>query len=175
MPKKRKAPKARRQRTVPRAKSKTSSKAKVKSAPSRRPAAASRPGKSSAPQAVTSFAPRTIFDLLHPGATTASGPSFRDAPDGWTPAHANTLAAEAGLALTEDHWEAIRVLQGCYKDELLPRIRLLRDALEARFDERGGMKYLFGIFPGGPIAQGCVFAGLKPPHGARDLSFGSVA
>lgn len=119
-------------------------------------------------------APRTIYDILHPGAD-ASDPSFRDAPDNWTPAHARTLAGEAGLALTEDHWEVIRVLQGCYKDEVSPRIRLLRDALEARFASRGGMKYLFEILPGGPIAQGCALAGLKPPHGAKDLSFGSVA
>jgi tRNA 2-thiouridine synthesizing protein E len=85
------------------------------------------------------------------------------------------FAAAAGLNLTEDHWEVIRVMQGCYKDELKPRIRLLRDALEARFAHRGGMKYLFGILPGGPIAQGCALAGVKPPHGATDLSFGSVA
>ena len=55
------------------------------------------------------------------------------------------------------------MLQGCYKDEVSPRIRLLRDALEARFAGKGGMKYLFGILPGGPIAQGCALAGLKPP------------
>jgi tRNA 2-thiouridine synthesizing protein E len=119
--------------------------------------------------------PRTIFDILHPGAAAASDPSFRDAPDGWTPAQARALAAQAGLTLTEDHWEVIRVLQGCYKDEVSPRIRLLHDALVARFAGKGGMKYLFGILPGGPIAQGCALAGLKPPAGAKDLSFGSIA
>ena len=116
-----------------------------------------------------------MYGILHPDTMTEADPRFPDAPDGWTPAHAKALAAETGLSLTEDHWEVIRVLQGCYKDEAAPRIRLLRDALEARFANRGGIKYLFAILPGGPIAQGCALAGVKPPHGARDLSFGSVA
>jgi tRNA 2-thiouridine synthesizing protein E len=120
-------------------------------------------------------APRTIFEIVHPGAASVADPSFRDAPEGWTPAQAGVWAAETGLKLTDEHWEVVRVLQGSYKDEPSPRIRLLRDALEARFADRGGMKYLFEIFPGGPIAQGCLLAGLKPPHGARDVSFGSVA
>jgi len=175
MPTKRKAPKAARRKAAPKAKTKTAGKAKAKAAPSTERKATSRASDPAAPQTAVRPVPRTIFDILHPGAATASDPSFRDAPDGWTPAHAQVLAAEVGLKLTEDHWEVIRVLQGCYKDEVLPRIRLLRDALQARFASKGGMKYLFGILPGGPIAQGCGLAGLKPPHGARDLSFGSVA
>lgn len=116
-----------------------------------------------------------MYSILHPGVELQSEPDFRDAPDGWTQAHARALAAEAGLKLTEDHWEVVRVLQGCYKDEVAPRLRLLRDALEARFAGKGGIKYLFEILPGGPIVQGCALAGLKPPTGAKDLSFGSVA
>jgi TusE/DsrC/DsvC family sulfur relay protein len=171
MPKKRKALKAARRKAAPRAKAKTAVKAKAKAAPSKKRKAASRASDPAAARPV----PRTIFDILHPGAAAASDPSFRDAPDGWTPAQARALAAKAGLTLTEDHWEVIRVLQGCYKDEVSPRIRLLHDALVARFAGKGGMKYLFGILPGGPIAQGCALAGLKPPAGAKDLSFGSIA
>jgi tRNA 2-thiouridine synthesizing protein E len=175
MPKKRKVPKAAQRKAAPIAKPKTAGKAKSKAAPSTKPKAASRARNPGPPQTAAQPVPRTIFDILPPGAATESDPSFRDAPENWTPAYAQALAAEAGLTLTEDHWEVIRVLQGCYKDEVAPRIRLLRDALEARFASKGGMKYLFGILPGGPIAQGCGLAGLKPPHGARDLSFGSVA
>jgi TusE/DsrC/DsvC family sulfur relay protein len=174
MPKKRKAPKAGRKKTTPRAKAKTAANAKAKVASSKKRKVASR-ASDPAVQTAARPVPRTIFDILHPGAATAADPSFPDAPEGWTPAQARVLAAKASLSLTEDHWEVIRVLQGSYKDEVAPRIRLLRDALEARFAGKGGMKYLFGILPGGPIAQGCVLAGLKPPAGARDLSFGSVA
>jgi TusE/DsrC/DsvC family sulfur relay protein len=173
MPTKRKAPKAARRKTAPKAKAAVTSKAKA--APRTSLQAATRASDPHAPQVRTPSAPRTIFDILHPGAATGFDPSFRDAPDGWSPDHARTLAAAANIELTDDHWEVIRVLQGCYKDELSPRIRLLRDALEARFASKGGMKYLFAILPGGPIAQGCTLAGVKPPHGARDLSFGSVA
>jgi tRNA 2-thiouridine synthesizing protein E len=172
MPKKRKAPKAAQRKAVPRATAKTAAKAKAKAAPSTKRKAAARVSDPAAPQTPV---PRTIFDIMHPGAAIASDPSFRDAPDGWTPTHARALAADADLTLMDDHWEIIRVLQGCYKDEAQPRIRLLHNALEARFASKGGTKYLFGILPGGPIVQGCALAGLKPPHGARDLSFGSVA
>jgi tRNA 2-thiouridine synthesizing protein E len=189
---KQKTPKTERRRTVSKVKVKSTSKAKptnIKSAGSTKstgkqgaPAAtafrrkpATGGGGPSAVHGQASSNPRTIFELLHPGAATGADPDFRDAPDGWTAERARVLAAAAGLGLTDDHWEVIRVLQGCYKDELQPRIRLLRDALEARFANKGGMKYLFGILPGGPIAQGCALAGVKPPHGATDLSFGSVA
>ena len=174
MPKKRKAPARAKRKAASIAKAKTAGKAKRKAAPPTKRKAASRASTSPAPQTQTRAAPRTMYGILHPGLEIESNSSFRDAPEDWMPAHARELAAEAGLKLTEDHWEVIRVLQGCYKDEVSPRIRLLRDALEARFAGKGGMKYLFGILPGGPIAQGCVLAGLKPPAGARDLSFGSV-
>jgi tRNA 2-thiouridine synthesizing protein E len=116
-----------------------------------------------------------MYSILHPGVELQAEPDFRDAPEGWTRAHAQSLAVKAGLRLAEDHWEVIRVLQGCYKDEVSPRLRLLHDALEARFAAKGGMKYLFGIFPHGPITQGCALAGLKPPIGAREDSAGTVA
>jgi len=120
------------------------------------------------------YAPTSMHDILYPSAED-SDLDFRDAPAGWTKAKAEELAINAGFKLTEDHWEVMRVLQGCYKDEAAPRLRLLRDALQARFAAKGGVKYLYRILPGGPIVQGCALAGLKPPAGARDLSFGSVA
>jgi tRNA 2-thiouridine synthesizing protein E len=180
MPRKRRTQKTAPRRTARRAAAKAAGKAKTakaarKPVPARRPKPAARTGGPAAPPAAARPAPRTIYGILHPGALAATDPDFRDAPEDWTPAAARALAGAAGLALTDDHWEVIRVLQGCYKDEVAPRIRLLRDALEARFAGRGGMKYLFEILPGGPIAQGCALAGLKPPHGARDPSFGSVA
>jgi TusE/DsrC/DsvC family sulfur relay protein len=173
MPTKRKAPARTKKKAAPVAKAKVAGKAKKKAAPPTKRKAASRASTSPAPR--TRTAPRTMYDIVHPGVEAVMDPSFRDAPEGWTPASARALAAEVGLNLTEDHWEVIRVLQGCYKDEVSPRIRLLHDALNARFAGKGGMKYLFGILPGGPIAQGCALAGLKPPAGATNVSFGSVA
>jgi TusE/DsrC/DsvC family sulfur relay protein len=167
MPVKRKSPKRTKKKAAPKLKKKrTSSKKRTAIAPIK-----SNP----LPQFPRRPAPPTMYSIMHPDVELQAEPDFRDAPEGWTRAHARNVAAKAGLKLTEDHWEVIRVLQGCYKDEVSPRIRLLHDALEARFAGKGGIKYLFGILPGGPIAQGCALAGLKPPAAAKDSSFGSVA
>jgi tRNA 2-thiouridine synthesizing protein E len=53
-------------------------------------------------------------------------------------------------------------------------MRELHDALDERFHTRGGMKFLYRLFPGGPVAQGCRLAGLPVPAGAVNPSFGSV-
>ena len=53
-------------------------------------------------------------------------------------------------------------------------MRVLHDALDEKFHVKGGMKVLYEMFPGGPVAQGCRLAGLEAPAGAVDKSFGSV-
>ncbi len=104
-------------------------------------------------------------------------PDFPDAPSAWTRQMAEKSAQEEGLALTDTHWEAIRALQNYYARQ--PRqvvgLRDLHDALDEKFHHMGGLKFLYQILPGGPIAQGCRLAGLKAPFLATDASFGSVA
>ena len=60
------------------------------------------------------------------------------------------------------------------KDSPHLSVRELRDALDERLHDKGGIKYLYGLFPAGPIAQGCRLAGLEMPAGAVDKGFGSV-
>jgi TusE/DsrC/DsvC family sulfur relay protein len=102
---------------------------------------------------------------------------FPHAPSDWTPQGARDAAGREGLTLTEEHWEAIRALQTYYaRNEDRPiNLRDLHDALDEKFHLRGGIRRLYEILPGGPIAQGCRLAGLKAPFIATDLSFGSVA
>ena len=102
---------------------------------------------------------------------------FRHAPADWSAELAQGLAAQEKLALTDDHWDVLRSLQEFYarNDAGAFQLRTLKDALEEKFHHKGGMKYLYGLFPGGPVAQGCRLAGLRAPAGATDLSFGSVA
>jgi tRNA 2-thiouridine synthesizing protein E len=71
----------------------------------------------------------------------------------------------------------VRALQEYYARRAAEAINLreLHDALEERFHRQGGLKYLYQLFPGGPVAQGCRLAGLKAPAGAADKGFGSVA
>ena len=100
---------------------------------------------------------------------------FPNAPDGWDPAGARRIAGENGLTLTPDHWRLIGALQEYYRKAERPVLRQIKDALEEHFHHKGGMKYLYEICPGGPVAQGCLLAGLEVPPGAVDKSFGSVA
>jgi len=119
----------------------------------------------------------TMDEILHPGHGPINPhPDFPDAPGDWQPDHARQMAAKSGLDLTQDHLDLVRALQHFFArhSEQHINFRELHDALEERFHNRGGLKYLYEIFPGGPVAQGCELAGLKVPSGAKDLSFGSV-
>lgn len=101
---------------------------------------------------------------------------FSHAPAGWTTEQAVDIARQEGLTMSDDHWHALRALQEYYaKHEAVPiNVRELHDALDEKFHRQGGIKHLYLLFPGGPVAQGCRLAGLKAPAGAVDKGFGSV-
>jgi tRNA 2-thiouridine synthesizing protein E len=103
-------------------------------------------------------------------------PAFPHAPADWTKERALKTAKQEGLELGADHWEAIRALQEYFTkhQEITLSMRELHDALDENFHGKGGIKHLYQLFPGGPVAQGCRVAGLKAPAGATDKSFGSV-
>jgi TusE/DsrC/DsvC family sulfur relay protein len=95
--------------------------------------------------------------------------------DHWSPLVANRLAEEDGMTLTDEHWQVIYCLR--------ERFRLLGPDWTARgithelaleYTDVGGRRYLYGLFPRGPIAQACRLAGLPLPHGTLNVSFGSV-
>lgn len=117
---------------------------------------------------------QTRDDILHGRSGDDGDPSFPNAPENWTPAVAEKIAKEEGIELREDHWEAIRAVQEYYARAETPRVRELHDALGEKFHANGGVKYAYHLFPGGPVAQGCRMAGLQPPAGSVDKSFGSV-
>jgi len=101
---------------------------------------------------------------------------FPYAPLNWEPEAARQMALKEGLMLTPEHWEAINALQEYYTRNADTGIHghALHDALDEHFHRQGGIKFLYRIFPGGPVAQGCRIAGLKAPFTATDKSFGSV-
>lgn len=101
---------------------------------------------------------------------------FPHAPPDWTKETALKTARQEGLEPGADHWEAVRALQEYYAkhQEITLNMRELHDALDENFHGKGGIKYLYQLFPGGPVAQGCRLAGLTPPAGATDKGFGSV-
>lgn len=94
---------------------------------------------------------------------------------GWTAERAGAAAAAEGLALTPAHQDVISVLQAAFVTEgPARRARDLAKMLDEAFATAGGRKYLFELFPGGPVAQGCRLAGIPVPADATDASFGSV-
>lgn len=110
------------------------------------------------------------------GETSVYDPEFHlaELPE-WSEAIATELAAKEGIQLGAEHMEVIHLLRSHYRlhGHDMSGTRLLR-ALEEPFGARGGRRHLFELFPGGPISQGCKFAGLPPPPYSKDLSFGSV-
>lgn len=115
--------------------------------------------------------------IVSAGSETAVDAQFPHSPPGWTRESASRTAQQEGLKLNADHWETLRVLQRYYArhEKTGIGLRELHDALDEHFHSKGGMKYLYQLFPAGPVAQGSRLAGLKAPAGATDKGFGSVA
>ncbi|MFN3868948.1 MAG: TusE/DsrC/DsvC family sulfur relay protein [Hyphomicrobiaceae bacterium] len=93
----------------------------------------------------------------------------------WTEAKAKALAAADGLELTAPHLKAIRLLQDLYVAHgRAPHARMVSSELNDAFAAEGGSRYLYQLFPGGPVGQGSRLAGVPAPHDTKDLSFGST-
>ena len=100
---------------------------------------------------------------------------FPFAPNGWGPEIPVEIAKSEQIELSDDHWLLIKALQEYFvKHEDKVNFRELHDALEERFHVKGGVKYLYSLFPNGPVTQGCKLAGLDLPAGAVDKGFGSA-
>ena len=102
---------------------------------------------------------------------------FPNAPFGWSMGEGVAAATADGLEPTDSHWDAVRALQEYFLrhvDDPTINMRDLHDALDEKFHALGGMKFLYHLFPGGPVNQGCHMAGLEPPAGSADAGFGSV-
>ena len=78
----------------------------------------------------------------------------------WNEDLAETLASNIGIALTDDHWLAIRFLRDDYKVEgVTPTLR--------RVTNTGGIptKQLFQLFPKKPAKKMAYVAGVPKPKG----------
>jgi tRNA 2-thiouridine synthesizing protein E len=97
-----------------------------------------------------------------------------DLPE-WSEEVAGKLAMKEGISLTPDHWKVIRYLRKYYRDHgpsSSPREALC--CLEDEFGDGNGRKWLYLLFPGGPVRQGSKIAGLPEFAYTVDPSFGSV-
>ena len=115
----------------------------------------------------------SMDDILHPRPDERRRPEFPHAPPQWDETGARALAAESGVLLTKGSWDVLRFLQAYYAEHERIEVHRLVRALQQHFEHLGGRRYLYQLFPGGPIAQGSRIAGLTPPPGSTDDSFGS--
>jgi tRNA 2-thiouridine synthesizing protein E len=85
---------------------------------------------------------------------------FMTDPSEWDEQLANSLAAQIGLDLTDEHWKAIRFLRDDYA--IQGETATLR-----RISTVGGIptKTLFQLFPQKPAKKLAYVAGLPKPHG----------
>jgi tRNA 2-thiouridine synthesizing protein E len=92
----------------------------------------------------------------------------------WSRRKSVQLAEYEDFEFNDEHWAVIVFLRKHYLVNGLPRnARVTARALEQEFHTQGGMKYLYRLFPGGPVSQGSRLANLRTPAYATDPSFGS--
>lgn len=103
---------------------------------------------------------------------------MRQMPDSfyeWNETLANQLAAEEDIELSDRHWQVIHFLRKyCDTHGIDSGARSLLNAMSDQFQSEGGKKYLYTLFPRGPVVQACKISSIPLPEHARDLSFGSV-
>lgn len=92
----------------------------------------------------------------------------------WSEDTARLMAHTEGLELTEERLDALCWLRDHHAAcGPATSARALSRAMEEAFRIEGGRRYLYELFPRGPISQGCRLAGLPIPPGNADPSFGS--
>jgi TusE/DsrC/DsvC family sulfur relay protein len=93
----------------------------------------------------------------------------------WNRSNAVESAALEGITLDKEHWTAIIFLRRYYLEHGWPtHPHVLVRELDKAFSADGGTRYLYRLFPQGPLAQGTRIAGLPVPANVTDESFGYV-
>jgi tRNA 2-thiouridine synthesizing protein E len=85
-------------------------------------------------------------------------------PQEWNEEVAQILAAQEGITLTTDHWDAIRFMREYYAEhQVAPDVRHVTKHLAGR-PGGGDRNLVFKLFPYGYVKQACRIAGMKRPR-----------
>jgi tRNA 2-thiouridine synthesizing protein E len=85
------------------------------------------------------------------------------------------MAGQEGIELTDEHLGVVECLRDYYLElGEAENGRDLEEMLNEVFAGHGGRKYLWRLFPGGPVTQGLRIAGLPLPPHSGDKGFGTV-
>lgn len=83
----------------------------------------------------------------------------------WSEAAAEALAARDGVDLSEAQWWLIRFVREHHRRyHMPPLMRVVVGALLEVGEGEASSRYLYRLFPDGPIRQACKYAGLPPPE-----------
>ena len=92
----------------------------------------------------------------------------------WSRSKSAKLAIGEGIVLTDRHWDVIDYLRKLYLKHGLPHhARTTARSLNVHYVTQGGSRYLYRLFPGGPVTQGSRLANLRAPANSTDGSFGT--
>lgn len=92
----------------------------------------------------------------------------------WTEARAAAVARKMGVELTGAHWRVIKFIRSHYANAGPARhAREYVKVLDKRFADEGGSRFLYQLFPGGPVKQGYAIAGVETPADVNDKAFGT--
>lgn len=85
-------------------------------------------------------------------------------PETWSPDIARSMAARDGIALSEDHWwliDFVREYHERYGNP--PLMRTLVAASKDSGRSADGSRFLYRLFPDGPVRLACKYGGLPKP------------
>ena len=85
----------------------------------------------------------------------------------WNKEIANLLSLEDNFPLNNNHWKIINLVRKIYLEtKTSPPMRLLIKAIKVNLpEEMANSRYLYQLFPDGPVRLACKYAGLpKPKH-----------
>ena len=83
----------------------------------------------------------------------------------WSEPVGQALAAAAGIELSAAHWEIVHFTRYYYyRFNHLPNNRVFVTAIRKQLgDDKGNSRYLYGLFPDGPLKFACLIGGLPKP------------
>lgn len=89
--------------------------------------------------------------------------------------HIREAATRQGIVLTSEHLGVIECLRDYYLEfGEAEKGRDLEEMLDDTFAGHGGRRFLWHLFPGGPVTQAMGISGLPLPPHSGDSGFGTV-
>ena len=87
----------------------------------------------------------------------------------WNASLGEYMASLDDIHLTDEHWEVIHYFREYYEDyNIPPPMRIIIRVFKKAFgEENANSRYLYMLFPEGPIKQASKYAGLPKPKNCK--------